>query len=229
MRGLPAKPFDPSIGDHLPEQQRKPLAVVWEDVVSGRFRIAGSSCSDERCYLMLCPDDPMRVERRWFASCHVRLVERVLLGESQKALAMELSLSPAAVTVRLQKCMRALGLNCRPQAAPLLLVLAAHASRHNAPFEDVRFASRPYHGMEYRIVSCRRPDGVLPDLLGEEQRSVIRMLLEGRTYREIAVLRNRSVRTVSNQLTRTYVRLGVTGRVGLLRQLVQSRLASGGR
>lgn len=194
------------------------LAAIWEELRSGRMRITSSLCSSERCYLTLALADPERGEMVHFARSHLWILERVLLGEQQKAVAIDLAISPSTVALTLRRCLRALGVDCRFQRVPLLLVMAAQASRQ----QDHRVVGRLTFSQSGRglVLSAKRPDSTLSGLLGEEEARVTRMWLEGKSYREIAELRGRSAHTVSNQLATTYGKLGVSGRVELVGRLM---------
>jgi DNA-binding NarL/FixJ family response regulator len=152
----------------------------------------------------------------------VRLLERVLMGEPQKVLAFELGVSPSTIALTLRRCLRMLGMDCGVQRVPLLLIMAAHARLGSVRFEDTRLTELRRGGWLYWVVSALRPDVRLGEFLGEEESRVARMLLEGKSYREIAALRNRSPHTISNQLASAYSKLGVSGRVELLGRLTRA-------
>lgn len=192
------------------------LAAIWEELRAGRMRITSNLCSADRCYLTLQLADPDRSEMTDFAREHVSLLERVLLGEQQKALAIDLGISPSTVALTLRRCLRALGVDCRFQRVPLLLVMAAQAY-HRVPVHGRLTFSQSGRGL---VVSAERPDVALTGLLGDEEAAVARMWLEGKSYREIAEVRGRSAHTVSNQLATTYGKLGVSGRVELVGRLM---------
>lgn len=194
------------------------LDSLWPDLIAGKFRIVTSYCTEHRCHLVVRRTPPG--EERPVP--HAVLLERVVLGVPQKSLAIDLGLAPATIAFRLQKCVRALGLRCQVQELPLLLILVVHASRRTARAKDERWhAVANENGIVYDV-SVLRPDANLSDILAEGPRAVVRMLLEGKRSQEIARLRQRSVRTVCNQLANTYRKFGVSGRVELLNHLVLS-------
>jgi DNA-binding NarL/FixJ family response regulator len=188
------------------------------------MRITSSLCSGDRCYLTLRLADPERTEMVGFARSHLALLERVLLGEQQKALAIDLGISPSTVALTLRRCLRALGVDCRFQRVPLLLVMSAQAWHRG----DERVLGRLNASQTGRglVASAERPDVALTGLLGEEEAAVARMWLEGKSYREIAEVRGRSAHTVSNQLATTYCKLGVSGRVELVGRLMSRSAAT---
>jgi DNA-binding NarL/FixJ family response regulator len=62
----------------------------------------------------------------------------------------------------------------------------------------------------------------LPELSVAE-REIVRALVEGRSNKEIANERGTSHRTVTNQLRSIYDKLGVTGRIDLVRRCTPRR------
>ena len=72
-------------------------------------------------------------------------------------------------------------------------------------------------GVGCHIYSAPLPrlDGLLPPAV----REVVQLHAEGRTHAEIAAQRSTSKRTVANQLSAAFQKLGVSGRPGLLEYL----------
>lgn len=201
-----------------PASGPRALESLWHRLIAGSFRIVTNYCTEHRCHLVV-RETPASDAR---SVPHAYLLEQVVLGVPQKSLAIDLGLSPATVAFRLQKSVRALGLRCQVQELPLLLILAVHASRRTARAKDERWRDILGENGPVYDVSALRPDAYLSEVLAEGQRAVVRMLLEGKSSREIAQLRQRSVRTVCNQLATTYRKFGVSGRVELLNHLVVS-------
>jgi DNA-binding CsgD family transcriptional regulator len=78
------------------------------------------------------------------------------------------------------------------------------------------------------VVWLRWPGGgpaAVPALagLGEAQRQVLRLVLDGLTSAEIAARRGRSRRTVEHQLAAIYRKLGVSGRLELFARFAAAR------
>jgi len=74
-------------------------------------------------------------------------------------------------------------------------------------------------GRELTVVSVPRPDRRLDVLLPSAELSVIRRLVEGLSYIDIARARGTSTRTIANQITAVFRRLKVSGRNELVQQL----------
>ena len=198
------------------------LSSVWTELATGRVRVVGSLCTVTRCYLTLRLADPKRPGMQ-LQSKNVRLLERVLLGEPQKVLAFESGYSPSTIASCVRTCLSVMGVDCAVQRVPLLLIMAAHAYRGGSRVHDCRISDVQHQGVPHKELSATRPDARLDEALGVEESAVARMWLEGKSYREIARIRNRSLHTVSNQLASACSKLGVSGRVGLLRRLTTSR------
>jgi DNA-binding NarL/FixJ family response regulator len=79
------------------------------------------------------------------------------------------------------------------------------------------FAAR--EGRELLVVSVPRPDLQLQGLLPSAELAVIRRLVEGLSYVEIARARGTSTRTIANQITAVFRRLHVSGRNELVQRL----------
>jgi DNA-binding NarL/FixJ family response regulator len=193
--------------------ERFDLGLLWTQLSSGRWRVVDAFCASERCYLMVEPSSEKAP--RWPSRDRgLRMIERVLLGESPKAIAIDLKLSASTVASAMKRTLELMGLqNCRISGIPILLVLAAraaHAPRGKAPQGFIA----PVYQNEVRalVVSAWRPDLELPKSLSSAEQVVLRLLLEGRGHHDIARLRGTSTRTVANQLSTVFRKLGVSGR-----------------
>ena len=75
------------------------------------------------------------------------------------------------------------------------------------------------------MIATARPEARLAPVWSPAEFAVVRGLLEGRNYLEIAKTRGTSTRTVANQLAAAFRRLGVSGRGSLLNHVVSSQEA----
>jgi DNA-binding NarL/FixJ family response regulator len=196
------------------------LRTVWPMLVAGGCRVVDSFCTEGRCYGVLRPGPPPRRGRRCLARRNLELVERILLGDSQKLVSLELGLAPSTVALIVARCLRALGLDCHASSVPMLVVMAVHAFRAADASSDARRLDIDHDGARYVVVSARRPDAPLEQMLSGCECAVARLRVEGRSHAEIARLRRVSPRTVANQLTATFQKLRVSGRADLLRELI---------
>lgn len=200
------------------------LGHVWRNLRSGHWKIADDFHSDTRCYLVLiAAPEPARPP----GSLGLRdldLLERLLLEGSQKRLALSLGVSTSTIAGASKSCLASMGLSCLASKVPPLLVLAARAAKGQAPL-GVRVTHLHDGKSEFRIVSAPRPDDFLEGLLPPAEFAVVRLLVDGRSHAEIAVLRGCARRTVANQLASVFQRLSVSGRAELLLYLSARRAA----
>jgi len=71
------------------------------------------------------------------------------------------------------------------------------------------------------VLIAQRPDITLASSLSAAECDVVHALVEGKTYAEIAARRQRSKRTVANQLASIFRKLRVRGRAELVGKLVR--------
>jgi DNA-binding CsgD family transcriptional regulator len=190
----------------------------WQALVTGQYRFLGGFSEGSRCFGRLGPREPGEVERFSLNARCLTILERVLRGERQKAVAIDLGISDAAVANTLAGCRRKLGVACRSAELPIALVLLAQAARAG---RQVTVSSRAASGEV--IVSFKRPDATLLRTLTEAEAEVVSGLLEGLSQREIARVRNARWRTVVNQLATARRKLPVTSRVELVHFLSDLR------
>ena len=144
------------------------------------------------------------------------ILERALLCGIRKIVALEVKLSCSSIAVIMQGCFQYMGVSCVPSRIPGMLVLACQArQRQGGARAYPRLVPDRQHQLE-QTITVPRPDRVLSDWLAPAEHAVIRLLLEGQSYAEIAEARETSIRTVANQVASGFRRLGVSGRAELL-------------
>lgn len=192
------------------------LSQLWQELTHGSSRVVDSFFSEDRCYLLLAKSEkssPQPIEGRRLA-----ILEAVLGGLRQKNIAIDLGLAPSTVALNSRLALQGMGLSCRPSRAHPLLMLAASAA--NGPtLGIVRSATVTQDDRELRVVGTLRPDRQLEQLLPCAELAVIRSLVEGFSYEEIALQRGTSTRTIANQITAVFRRLRVSGRNELVQRL----------
>jgi DNA-binding CsgD family transcriptional regulator len=200
------------------------LARVWENLCARRTRIVDSFFTDERCYLLL--EGPKVHDFGPPLTCRqAHILECVLVGQTQKAISIDLALSAPRIAQAVSTSLRALGLCCRSSGLPMLLAMAAHAGRSERKL-GARSSSLKWAGGTFSVVSTLRPDQFLERRLSESEYAVARLLVEGKSHAEIAARRGTSTRTVANQLSTLFHKLKISGRSELLALL--AREAAGG-
>jgi DNA-binding NarL/FixJ family response regulator len=196
------------------------LALLWAGLCSGAQRIVLTFGNEERCYVVVERNIAASNVRR-ISPTRLDVLERVLLGQSPKAVALDRQVSISTVAGAMKSCLSKMGLDCRASSRPALLVMAATAARH--PERDVlkgRISRFEYQGRKLWVVSAQRPDFELSQTLSRAELRVVRHLVDGLTYTQISRLRGTSSRTIANQLGAAFRKLGVSGRQQLLDRLI---------
>jgi DNA-binding NarL/FixJ family response regulator len=203
------------------------LAAIWRDLRAGRARVADSFYWDDRCLLVLEPRTPPPWFQQASSARSLEILERVLLGEAQKRIALDLGLAPSTIAFLLAECLAALGLPRRVCRVPTLIVEALHAARGVASSTLVLAAGVRHDGQLFETFSASRPDVSLERLLSPAECVVTRLLIEGLSHAEIALRRRASVRTIANQLATAFQKVGVSGRSELVCALLRRERESG--
>jgi DNA-binding NarL/FixJ family response regulator len=200
------------------------LAVLWRELARGVSVIVDGFFSEDRCYLVLAlktNDKGAPIQGR-----RLEILEAVLGGLRQKHIAIDFKLAPSTVALNSRLGLEDLGVDGKPSRAHPLLMLAAKAGTEPS-VQFARCATFVAHGdREFRVVSVRRPDAQLAKALPPAELSVIRMLIEGLSYQEIAAARGTSTRTIANQITAVFRRLRVSGRNELVQRLFAEQAKS---
>jgi DNA-binding CsgD family transcriptional regulator len=192
-------------------QALAPLAGIWTGFAQGRLRFH-SACWDSHTVTMVA--QLLEAPGSSTPSTTLLLMERVLLGCAQKEIAIDLGVSGATVNATLKNCLTRWGIDSL-RRLPALLVAAARAFR---TCQGPMFAGwTPTDERGLVRYTIPRPDTVLSGLLTRAEYDVARLCIEGLTYAEVARTRCVSSRTVANQLAGIRNKLGVAGRLGLLR------------
>lgn len=196
--------------------ERIELAAVWDKLVTGTYKVESWSHSPERWSLvvrrraeLIGPRLPPPRLRDW------EILEQALLCGVRKLVALEVGLSCSSIAVIMQTCFQYMGVSCLPSRIPGLLVAACEARhRQSGGRSRPRFSNDVQ--ADRQTISVRRPDVALAAWLAPAEHAVIRLLIEGQSYAEIAQTRQTSIRTVANQIASGFRRLGVSGRAELL-------------
>ncbi|MFZ5891852.1 MAG: LuxR C-terminal-related transcriptional regulator [Myxococcota bacterium] len=216
---VPPPAFE-DLGDQLPPSEALDLAELWTGLVRGTHFIQESYHSRDRCFLTI----ELRSEaRRRKRRLRMEVLERLLLGDSYKQVAYEEGLAVSTIALTCSQCLRAIGKVHLPSRVPPLVLMAVQAARR-MPLPPARMYRFQSDGKEYWMVTAERPDRVLPKHLTPAEAEVSRLLVEGNTHQQIAILRSASKRTVANQLASSFRKLGVCGRTELVAMLIRKNL-----
>lgn len=193
-----------------------PLSLLWRELTRGVSVVVDGFFQGERCYLLVAkraqPAPALHGKR-------LEILEAVLNGQRQKNIAIDRGLAPSTVALNSRLALEALGVSNRPSRAHPLLMLAARASalQLGATAKSTSIVSD--HNRELRVISQPRPDLALSHVLPSAELSVIRSLVEGACYQDIARARGTSTRTIANQISMVFRRLRVSGRNELVQRL----------
>jgi len=190
---------------------------LWCELARGATTIVDGFFCEERCYLVLTPKtdtDAVALEGR-----RRDILETVLSGLPQKNVAFSRVLAPSTVALNARLGLESLGVYCKPSRAHPLLMLAARAMSETKLMLLTCASFTTAEGRALRVVSMPRPDLGLNPILPPAELDVIRLLIEGLPYKEIAGRRGTSTRTIANQITAVFRRLRVSGRNELVHRL----------
>lgn len=190
---------------------------VWRELTRGECWVVLELFTEERCYLVLASrrdDVTQSMEGR-----RLEILQAVLGGLPQNNVAIDLSLAPSTVALNSRLGLEAFGVSGKPSRAHPLLMLAARAASEPS-LAWARCSTFAINEHQLRVVSAPRPDTHLKRTLPPAELAVIRRLVEGSTYAQIAEERGTSTRTIANQITAVFRRLRVSGRNELLQRLL---------
>jgi DNA-binding NarL/FixJ family response regulator len=195
------------------------LSQLWFELCSGRVRLRETFATEQRYYAVI--DQIPADQRTAIPARSLDILTRVLLGESQKVIAIDLSLARSTIAANMQVGLRIMGVRCNAHRAPLLLTMAAFSAHRFGRASGRRCQLATGEPQEpLSIVSVRRPDLDFPVSVSHAERFVLQALAAGLSHAEISILRSTSRRTVANQIAAAFRKLGVSGRGELLQHLV---------
>jgi DNA-binding CsgD family transcriptional regulator len=202
------------------------LSALWTELMRGSCKIEESQFTQHSCALVVTRDRSAGRNAVPLSKRHAEVLERSLIEGARKSVAIDLGLCPSTVAEILKQGFMFMGLSCWPSRIPLLLVLAAHARRAPELARPANALAAENQAFSRQTISVARPDNELSVWLTPAEYAVTRLLVEGKSYADMAVLREASARTVANQLASAFHRLGVSGRAELLCLLAARRVAS---
>lgn len=182
------------------------------DLISGKLEIVRASVQQGRCVLILgvrsVPAPPLGARAQ-------NVLERTLLGERRKVIAYDMNVSVSMLALTLKASLASLGLGCKPALAPSALVMLIHGARGPCAPVSTFIGDCNHEGRRITLVTQVFNDSVWRGL-SPSQRAVMSLVASGRSCTDIAARRNRSCRTVINQVAAASRRLGVSSRFDLL-------------
>jgi DNA-binding CsgD family transcriptional regulator len=210
-------PFAPPHGgwadtrlDRQPDRAR--ATRLWAALLDGHLEIAGTYGTDTRVRTTVRPTQ--RSGPRQLPTQREKLIlRRVLAGDLQKTVAIDLSLAPSTVATDLARVLAKLGLQRPIETVPLPIVALAQEAIGVTSGSNVEIEESE-QGEAW--ISVARPDYQNRPELTPAERDVARLVAEGLTRGEIARIRLTSVHTVANQVSAVFTRLRVSGRYALI-------------
>lgn len=190
------------------------LSLLWRELTRGLCKVVDGFFTESRCLLVTTPT----ASAIPFEGRRLSIVESILCGVGQKSVAIEMNLAPSTVALNARLALESLGVYTKPSRVHPLLMMSAVAARSQDASSS---GTLSYVTMEpvLRVISIRRPDTGLELTLPPAELAVIRHLVEGASYEEIARRRGTATRTIANQITAVFRRMKVSGRSELLLRL----------
>jgi DNA-binding NarL/FixJ family response regulator len=174
-------------GSRLRRRRREPDAINdWEALVDGRYSLVPRDDRDGKRYYLLVVNGPAPQAHARFTTREIDVLRMSARGFTGKGIAYSLGLTPASVSVALGRAAAKVGLRSRVQLVEVAAAL---------------FGAR---------VALRDPEALTP-----AEREVLELLRRGLSNAEIARLRERSLRTVANQVSSILRKTGSPSRRAL--------------
>ncbi|MDB4972676.1 MAG: hypothetical protein JWN48_1017 [Myxococcaceae bacterium] len=195
--------------DAFDELDDSEALVRWSDLASGRYVMLDHVDTDQRRYIV-CFRVDVQQQPSPFALSRVELhvVEQMLRGAQNKAIAGQLGVSNPHVTGLAQRALKKLGVQ---SLADLTRVLSAK--------RPLVFGELPVGGEALVALGYQESTAELLQHLTPAERHVARALIDGMSHREIALDRGVSARTIASQVASIYRKLAVSGRRELTAKL----------
>lgn len=210
-----------------PADEAASLSALWTELVSGFCKVEGTEFTEHTCAVIVTRGHHFSgSERSALPQRDIQILERSLFDGVRKSVAVDFGLCPSSIAEILRRCFAFMGLSCWPSRIPLLLVMAAYAKQASDPRRGPKLVLAQNPQFLRQTISAVRPDNELLSSLSPAEYAVTRLLIEGKSYQEMAALRETSKRTVANQLASAFHRLGISGRAELLCLLAKRKLVS---
>lgn len=188
-------------------------SALWVDLVAGKLEVAQAGAQSGRSMVILRARTALA---RPLGPRPQQVLERTLLGERRKVIAYDLNVSVSMLALSLKTSLATLGLGCKPALVPSALVMLLHGARGASAPVGTFIGDYDHEGARITVVTQWFDASVLLDL-SPTQRAVMSLVASGSSCTDIAARRNRSCRTVINQVAAATRRLGVSSRFDLLR------------
>jgi len=209
-----------------PGDEAATLSALWTELIDGLCKVEHTEFTPHTCTVVVTREHRASGAAARLTARDTEILERALLEGVRKSVAVDFGLCPSSIAEILRRCFVFMGLSCWPSRIPLLLVMAAHAKQSPEAQRGAKLMLAQNQQFLRQTISVKRPDTELSKWLSPAEYAVTRLLIEGKSYEELARLRQTSKRTVANQLASAFHRLGISGRAELMCLLATSKLGN---
>lgn len=193
---------------------------LWSTLCAGRLRISEIFEVQGSTFAILDERLPRDTSRPDVTSRRIEVLQRRLLGDSEKAIAYHFGLSSSTICGEIQ---RALSIVCRdPRLPGLTMLLARLYYNATSPGRlDARLTRILHGGVRYFVLTVPQLEVDPAHRLAPAEREICGLFLRGSTHHEIARARGTRPRTVSNQIASIFQKFNVSGRMTLMAELIR--------
>lgn len=217
-------------GERLRTHKR---GTAWLALVGGRWSIVDAFERDGRRYFLACRNETLAVESLALTPREHVVAHMVAMGRPNKLIAYSIGLATSTISYHLATAMKKVGVVSRLELVTLLTALRptgvqscvvapplpSQASNSSEPLVDVY--EQEINSTSYFVISVAAGPR-LADALSPAEREVAQDVLAGLANVEIASKRERSARTIANQLASIFRKLGVGSRFELTARLTST-------
>jgi DNA-binding CsgD family transcriptional regulator len=203
------------IEDCADEGTEVDLRRVWVSLEAGEAGALDAFLTERHAVVVV---DPRTGSRSASNERNLSFLRYTVECASVTAAAIDFDVSASAGSLRMSNALRGMGLAASGLRIPLPVALLAHAAACPRP-HLARRISDPAQP-ELAVIYTARPDLAWRPSFPPAEWEATKLLVEGLTHAEIAKARRVAKRTVANQLSSAFRRLGVSGRLELVRQLL---------
>jgi len=199
------------------------IGGIWDELAAGRLTVIGQELDSASVRLRLRFGPASNVTAGHQAN--IETLKSVLIGRPQKILALQLGIAASTISSRGRTALVGMGAPSSLRRAPLALAMLAAV--HDLGLEPVGAGYRltsSATGTELEI-SMPRPELAFRARLTPAELDVVRAIMAGASQRQVGNQRERSARTIANQMAAISEKLRASGRFGFIRLAVA--MASG--
>jgi DNA-binding NarL/FixJ family response regulator len=191
------------------------LADFWQDILDGRAAFYCDGAGPRGRYVVCRMLEGARIGAA-LTRLETAVLVRVLAGEQQKAIAMELGIACSTASKWYTQAWEKLALD--GSAIPLPFIVAAQSwAAGKTPHVAARRGTIFHQDNRFLVVTIPTPNLEGERLLTRAEREVAVALIEGQSRGVIAIQRSTSQQTVACQLRGIFSKLDVRGRCALIK------------